>query len=139
MPHIFVSHFRACILAIFWLISLEEHFVEFRVLTVDTYDCPPCTWAEAFLYKPLDLRTSPPMNCLTNLVIAATPGVSVSQRACAVDCICAAFILYETTLKESHSLSSRAPFCLKTISMKLHVMLILFILPVFLFLFVLYR
>ena len=52
MPHIYVSDFRACILAIFWLISLEEHFVEFRVLTVDTYDCPPCTWDEAFLSNP---------------------------------------------------------------------------------------
>ena len=40
MPHIYVSDFRACILAIFWLISLEEHFVEFRVLTVDTYVLP---------------------------------------------------------------------------------------------------
>ena len=49
---IYIFCFRACILAIFWLISLEEHFVEFRVLTVDTYDCPPCTWAEAFLSNP---------------------------------------------------------------------------------------
>ena len=96
MPHIYVSDFRACILAIFWLISLEEHFVEFRVLTVDTYDCPPCTWAEAFLYKPLDLRTSPPMNCLTFLVIAATPGVSVSQRVCAVGLYLCSICIDET-------------------------------------------
>jgi len=138
MPHIFVSHFRACILAIFWLISLEEHFVEFRVLTVDTYVLPSLYMGWGF-----SVQTLGPENFTTHELSDESCHCCDTWSKCVskgVRCglyMCSIYIIWDDLERVTFTFISGA--ILFEDNFNEAASLILFILPVFLFLFVLYR
>jgi len=135
MPYIFLFFssplFFDLLHAILGLISSEEYFLESSQLThmylpslyMGWGNCVQTLGTENFTLHELSDESC---HCCDTWS-------SVSQRACAVGLYMCSICIDETTLKELHSLSSRAPFCLKTISMKLHVDIIYsatFLIPV---------